>query len=109
MKKAIALTLFLLIVTAESLSQDGVQITVKHSELISGVVIVMVSDGRTPLELQCNQGMAGCKALEPGTYVLVRLPKNFGFYDCANAEVYRKSADVLSRDKVGAYCIIERK
>ena len=109
MKKAIALTLFLLIATAGSLSQDGVQITVKQSELINGIVIVTALEGRTSLELQCNEGMGGCKALEPGTYIVVRLPKNRGLYDCANAEVYRKSADIQSGEKVGAYCIIERK
>ena len=109
MKKVLALTLFLLIATAESLSQDGVQITVKQSVLINGIIVITVLEGRTPLELQCNEGMGGCKALEPGTYIVVRLPRNRGFYDCANAEVYRKSADIPSGEKVGAYCINERK
>ena len=52
--------------------------------------------------------MADCKVLEPGTYVMVRLPKNWGMYDCANVDLYASAADPASGEKLGEYCLIEK-
>jgi hypothetical protein len=38
---------------------------------------------------------------------MVRLPKNWGMYDCANVDLYRKSGDLEAGDKLGEYCLIE--
>jgi len=39
----------------------------------------------------------------------VRLPKNRGMYDCANAEVYRKSAGSDPGERLGQYCLVQSK
>src|ERR1700758_2688776 len=97
MKKGIVffavIFLFLLIASVQGWAQDSVQISVKRSDVFNGVVIVTGLEGKTPLELQCNQGVSSCNVLQPGNYFMLRLPKNRGLYDCANAHVYRNSAD----------------
>jgi hypothetical protein len=40
---------------------------------------------------------------------MVRLPKNRGMYDCANAEVYRKAANSEAGELLGKYCLVESK
>ena len=40
---------------------------------------------------------------------MVRLPKNYGVYDCANVEMYRTTNDSKLGDKVGQYCLRGRK
>jgi hypothetical protein len=52
--------------------------------------------------------MADCMVLEPGTYVMVRLPKNWGMYDCANVDLYASTADPASGGKLGEYCLIDK-
>ncbi len=89
--------------------QDQVEsqkITVKGKEVNNGVVILAVQAGRNSFDLQCNKDVSGCTVLEPGDYVMVRLPKNWGLYDCANAEVYRKSGNSEVGDRLGQYCLV---
>jgi hypothetical protein len=81
---------------------------VKRTDLNNGVVIVPALEGKTSLELQCNNGVPSCTALTPGDYTMVRLPKNRGMYDCANVEIYPKSGDPETATKVGAYCLTDR-
>jgi hypothetical protein len=94
---------------APVLAQDKTQVKVKGSEVVTGVVIVdLVKDGRA-LELQCNQGAAACAVLKSGTYILLELPKNYGMYDCKNAEIYpSEKNDPQPSDRIGAYCLIEK-
>jgi hypothetical protein len=40
---------------------------------------------------------------------MVRLPKNRGLYDCANAEVFRKAPNAEPGDKIGQYCLVQSK
>ena len=87
--------------------------TVRGSEVVTGVVIVTgqmnsVTGRRTSVELQCNKGVAMCNMPRPGTYVMVRLPKNRGTYDCANVELYPNGADPETSEKIGEYCLIEK-
>jgi hypothetical protein len=87
--------------------------TVRGSEVSTGVVIVSgqitsATARRTAVELQCNKGVSLCVAPPAGTYVMVRLPKNRGTYDCANVELYPNGADPEKSDKIGAYCLIEK-
>jgi hypothetical protein len=84
-------------------------ITVKSAAENNGVVIVTGHGEKAPIELQCNQGFSGCTPLKPGEYVMVRLPKNRGPYECSNVTVYAKSADpTVSGDELGRYCIGEK-
>ena len=85
--------------TALQLSaQDKSLITVRGSEVNNGVVIVTAhqanpTEGKASFALHCNEGLHDCTIPEPGTYVMVRLPKNYGMYDCANVDLYPPTAD----------------
>lgn len=112
MKKT--LILLVLMVAAQLVAQEKSTVTVKSSELNNGVVIVTVVQAATDdqakgsFTLHCNKGAGSCKALEPGTYVMVRLPKNWGMYDCANVDLYPGTADPATSQKVGEFCLIEK-
>jgi len=111
MKKAIILLVFLMAV--QLVAQDKSTITVKNSEISNGVVIVTVAQEGTPsqaktFELNCNKGATACKAPEAGTYLMIRLPKNWGMYDCANVDLYPAGADPATAEKIGEYCLIQK-
>lgn len=112
MKKAIFL-LFLM-VAAPLIAQDKSTITVKSSEVSNGVVMVTATQeatddhGKASIALHCNKGASSCKAPEPGTYLMVRLPKNWGMYDCSNVDLYPTSADPATSQKLGEYCLVEK-
>ncbi len=95
-------------------AQDQATVTVKGSEVVSGVVILNVAQPNTAdtakasFELHCNKGASACKAPEPGTYLMVRLPKNWGMYDCTNVDLYPASADPATSQKIGEYCLIQK-
>src|SRR5579872_6865640 len=101
MKRAIFI--FVLLVTFVALAQETSQVTIN-----SGVVILTAASQGKNFELQCNQGAGGCKVLQPGSYVMVRLPKNQGMYDCANVEVFSTGTDPATGQRIGAYCLIEK-
>lgn len=106
------LVLVILIVPPALSGQDqpeAQKITVKSKEVNNGVVVLFVQDGKTSFDLQCNKDMSGCAVLDPGDYMMVRLPKNRGMYDCANAEVYRKSAGSDPGERLGQYCLVQGK
>ncbi|HYL16300.1 MAG TPA: hypothetical protein VEV41_24920 [Terriglobales bacterium] len=108
----VTLLLFLLVDSVEQLAQEQREveiITVSSSEVTNGVVILTAEEGRKAFELRCNKDISGCTVLEPGSYLMVRLPKNRGIYDCANVDIYRRSANSEIRDKLGEYCVIEAK
>ena len=111
MRKAIS---FLCLLAALPLiAQDKSSVTVKGSEVNNGVVIVTVhqataTEGKTTFALQCNKGASLCTVLEPGNYVMVRLPKNYGMYDCDNVDVYAAGADPETGKKLGQYCLTEK-
>jgi hypothetical protein len=52
--------------------------------------------------------MSDCKVLAAGTYLMVRLPKNWGMYDCANVDLYPTTADPATSEKLGEYCLIRK-
>jgi hypothetical protein len=106
MKRAIFI--FVLLVTFVALAQETSQLTIKSGEINSGVVILTAASHGKNFELQCNQGAGGCKVLQPGSYVMVRLPKNRGMYDCANVEIFSTDTDPASGQRIGAYCLIEK-
>lgn len=85
------------------------KITVKSKEINNGVVILAVQEGKNSFELQCNKDFVGCASLQSGDYLMVRLPKNRGMYDCANAEIYRKAANSEAGEKLGQYCLVQSK
>ncbi|MFI5115155.1 MAG: hypothetical protein ACHP8B_00510 [Terriglobales bacterium] len=114
MRKVIILFgLFGLLAAMQLMAQDKSIVTVKSAEVNNGVVILTVYQTATSaapesFALHCNKGMTGCKLLEPGTYMMVRLPKNWGMYDCANVDLYASTADPASGEKLGQYCLIEK-
>ena len=101
-------------------AQERSNITVKQSETSSGVIVVTAQyqavtqaaadarDTKGHFELHCNQGVADCKAPAPGNYLMVRLPKNWGAYDCVNVDLYRAGADPDNSQKTGEYCLITK-
>ena len=94
-------------------AQDKSLITVRDSEVNNGVVIVTVhstnpTEGKASFALHCNKGMHDCTIPEPGSYVMVRLPKNYGMYDCANVHLYLPSSDLETGKKIGEYCLVDR-
>jgi len=111
MKKTVILLVLLFAV--QLVAQDKSTITVKKSEVSNGVVIVTIATGATQAqaktsELNCNKGAEACKAPEAGTYLMVRLPKNWGMYDCQNVDLYAASADPATDQKIGEYCLTEK-
>jgi hypothetical protein len=115
MRKAfIFFSLFGLLAAIQVMAQDKSTVTVKGSELNNGVVIITVQQAATSGQdaesfvLHCNKGMADCKAVEAGTYLMVRLPKNWGMYDCTDVDLYPSSADPATAQKLGEYCLIKK-
>jgi len=108
------LIVFGLLAAMQVMAQDKSIVTVKSGEVNNGVVILTMHQAATPQQaaesfaLHCNKGMTDCKALQPGTYLMVRLPKNWGMYDCANVDLYPSTADPASSEKLGEYCLIEK-
>jgi hypothetical protein len=106
----IAIVLYLLAVAAAGAwAQDTpTAITVKQSSVSGDVIVVTVQiDGKTQ-ELHCNKSTLFCAVPEPGSYLMVRLPKNRGIYECSNVDLYEKSAVPQSDSKVGEYCLVEK-
>jgi hypothetical protein len=103
-----------LLVAMQVMAQDKSTVTVKSGELNNGVVILTVhqaagSQGAQSFTLHRNKGMGDCELLEAGTYVMVRLPKNWGVYDCANVDIYTTPADpAATGEKLGEYCLVEK-
>ena len=81
------LVFFVLLVATALSAADKSPVTVKSSQVVSGVVLVTVNENGKSLDLQCNDGHAYCKAVKPGEYQMVRLPKNRGMYDCQNVDL----------------------
>ncbi len=89
-----------------SAQDESEKITVKSKDINNGVVILTVQSSKSAFELQCNKDLVGCTALNPGDYLMVRLGRNRGLYDCVNAEVYSKDANSGMGDRLGQYCLI---
>jgi len=112
----VAVTLFFLLVLtplARGQQDQTATFTVRSSEVVTGVVIISgqmttTAGKRTSVELQCNKGMLMCTVPQPGTYVLVRLPKNRGPYECANVDLYAEGADPETSEEIGEYCLIQK-
>ena len=108
------LFLLVLVTSVQLMAQENTTITVKGTEISNGVVIVTATQattegqGKVSLTLNCNKGASACKALEPGSYLMVRLPKNWGMYDCANVDLYPTTANPATDQKIGEYCLTEK-
>ena len=105
----VVLLLFAFVALSAQEQTEPQKITIKSNEINNGVVILGVQEGKNSFELQCNKDFAGCAALEAEDYLMVRLPKNRGMYDCANAEVYRKAANSEAGERLGQYCLVQSK
>ena len=101
--------LFIVLLAIQLFAVEKSLITVKDTAVSNGVIIVSIRESSKTYQLQCNQTAPNCNAPKPGNYWLVRLPKNYGLYDCANVDLYPQSADPEQRDEVfGEYCISEK-
>ena len=105
---AILAVISLALAGSTAFAQQGSQIKVKGSDVVTGVVVVDILKDGKPYDLQCNQGAGNCKSLKNGTYWMVELPPNYGLYDCRNVEVYRINGEVPSSERIGEYCLIAR-
>lgn len=81
------------------------QVIVRSTEKSNGVVIVTLVENGKILELQCNESQGFCAAPKPGTYSMLRLPKNRGVYDCQNVDLF---PDPENEQRIGEYCLIEK-
>jgi hypothetical protein len=99
------LVFFIPLVALMLWAETKTPVTVKSSQVTSGVVLVTVSENGKSFDLQCNEGHAFCKAVKPGEYQMVRLPKNHGMYDCQNVDLYLQTADTENDEKLGEYCL----
>jgi hypothetical protein len=102
------LVCLILIISIQALADEKTKVTVKSTEKNSGVVIVSVSDGKRTVELNCNDGFPGCIVPKSGEYLMVKLPKNHGVYDCQNVDLFPPDADPDTAEKVGEFCLIEK-
>jgi hypothetical protein len=110
------LVLWLLVLTSsiQLMAQDKSIITVKGSEVSNGVMTLTAQQAATPDQaaesfvLHCNKGMSDCTAVEAGSYLMVRLPKNWGMYDCTDVDLYPTTADPASSQKLGEYCLSKK-
>jgi hypothetical protein len=100
----------LLLVFASPAQQDQQQyetITIRSADTNNGVVIIKAATEISAIELQCNKDYPSCNVLKPGKYSMVRLPKNWGRYECANVEVYAIAGDAEGHGEIlGAYCLV---
>jgi hypothetical protein len=96
----------LVLVTLVAFGEEKSQITVRNgSTANTGVVIVTAKEGKKTIELQCNRDVHSCTIPDPGSYWMVRLPKNHGLYDCANVELYQGDSGGETEQKIGEYCL----
>jgi hypothetical protein len=106
---AVLTAAFVLLASAQAFAQEKAPVKVKGSVVVTGVVIVHVQKDGKVLDLQCNEGVASCKVLQSGNYLMAELPPNYGLYDCKNVEIYRGDQDKPeAAELVGAYCLVER-
>ena len=107
-----AIILLVLAACIQVVAQDRSTITVKKSEASKETVIVTAIQQGDPakasFQLNCNKDASSCKAPEPGTYIMIRLPKNWGMYDCSNVDLYAATADPDKDQKIGEYCLVEK-
>lgn len=102
MKKEI---LFIVLFALSLWAQDKAQVTVKKTDTVGGIILVTATENGKQIEFQCTAQQAWCTALTPGSYQLVRLPKNHGMYDCQNVDLYSNTADIEIDAKLGEYCL----
>jgi len=101
--------LFALLIAVQLLAIEKSQITVKETSVSGDVILVTIQESGKSYELQCTKGAPNCATPPAGTYWMVRLPKNHGYYDCANVDLYPQSASPESGGKLFAeYCIGEK-
>jgi hypothetical protein len=104
-----AIILLVLAFATQVMAQDKTTITVKSSQTTNGVVIINAvgtsEQAKVVIELHCNKGASACTAPEAGTYLMVKLPKNWGMYDCANVDLYPATGDPSTDQKIGEYCL----
>jgi hypothetical protein len=106
---AVLTAAFVLVASAQAFAQEKTPVKVKGSVVVTGVVIVHIQKDGKPVDLQCNDGVSSCKALQSGSYLMAELPPNHGLYDCKNVEMYRGNQDKPdAAELVGAYCLVER-
>jgi len=91
------------------LAVDKSTINVKQTSVSGDVVLVTIQESGKSLELQCTKNAPNCAVPPAGTYWMVRLPENHGYYDCANVDIYSQAADPDTGGKLfGEYCLNQK-
>jgi hypothetical protein len=102
---SIVLLFVLVFCATEVMSQEKSYVTVTGTERTTDTMIVgVVRDGKA-YSLTCNLSMPDCIALKNGRYQVVELPKNNGFYECQDVDVYAESASPKTDPRLGEYCL----
>jgi len=112
MKKLVVL--LVTFVATSLVAQEKSTVTVKGSEVSNGVIILNVHQTvaarqeKASFDLQCTKSQPDCAKPPEGDYLMVRLPKNWGTYDCVNVDLYPASGSPASSQKIGEYCLIDK-
>ena len=107
MKKIVLI--FSLLAAAQLMAVEKSTVTVKNTSVSGTEILVVIQESGKSLELQCTKDAPNCKSPQPGSYWMVRLPKNHGYYDCANVDLYSQTADPENGGKAFAeYCLNEK-
>ncbi len=114
MKRACFILLVTVLAAIWAMAEEKSTVVIKGTETV-GAVIIITGQPATPVagkhnlfELQCTKGMSFCASPKPGEYVMVRLPKNWGIYECANVDLYPNGAETDTGQKIGEYCLTEK-
>lgn len=112
MKKAIAALFLIAVVLAAMpiLGQARYEVIPSRGlRWISRYVIATVQAANDRFELQCEADVRDCNALQPRSYVMVRLPENSGPYVYPSVEVYPTPANLENLGKkLGVYCLVRK-
>ncbi len=111
--KRLILLLVVLVATTVAAQEKSI-VTIRGSEVNNGVIILSVHQanpvrtGKASFDLQCTKSQPDCANPPQGNYLMVRLPKNWGAYDCTDVDLYPAAADPASSQKIGEYCLLEK-
>jgi len=108
MRKAIIFIVLVLLGSAAAGAQEKSVISVKDNFVSSGTLVLEVTVADKPARLQCNEGSMACAVLKAGKYQMVKLPKNYGLYDCQNVDVFAETANPESDQRLGEYCLVQK-
>jgi hypothetical protein len=92
-----------------AIHKNYAKITVKGADVGNGMVTITASSDKTSIALNCNVYIPSCRALASGAYLMLRLPRKHGMYDCSVIDIYSESDVGAAGEILGEYCISEER